>query len=102
MHYIWHGVFAIESMAYGKPVVTSLDETAVRQTEEAFGVKVPIVSATPETSSRGSARSSSRSSERSRLGEAGRAYVEQVHDIDKLADRLIEVYASLGDGFSRQ
>jgi len=22
MHYLWHGVFAIESMAYGKPVVT--------------------------------------------------------------------------------
>jgi len=33
--------------------------------------------------------------ERRRLGEAGRAYVEQVHDIDKLADRLIEVYENL-------
>src|SRR5207248_5880918 len=45
MHYLWHGVFAIESMAYGKPVVTHLDPDAVRQTEEAFGVKVPIVAA---------------------------------------------------------
>jgi hypothetical protein len=25
LHYLWHGVFAIESMAYGKPVVTHLD-----------------------------------------------------------------------------
>ena len=41
MHYLWHGVFAIESMAYGKPVVTHLDAEAVRQTEEAFGLKVP-------------------------------------------------------------
>ena len=29
MHYLWHGVFAIESMAYGKPVVTHLDPEAV-------------------------------------------------------------------------
>ena len=48
MHYLWHGVFAIESMAYGKPVVTHLDPDAVAQTEEAFGVKVPIVSATKD------------------------------------------------------
>src|SRR5262249_13723163 len=45
LHYLWHGVFAIESMAYGKPVVTHLDPDAVRQTEEAFGVKVPIIPA---------------------------------------------------------
>ena len=32
--------------------------------------------------------------ERRRRGEAGRAYVEQVRDIDKLADRLIAVYES--------
>ena len=35
----WHGVFAIEAMALGKPVVTSLDEDAVRQTERAFGIE---------------------------------------------------------------
>jgi len=29
LHYLWHGVFAIESMAYGKPVVTHLDPEAV-------------------------------------------------------------------------
>ena len=95
MHYIWHGVFAIESMAYGKPVVTSLDETAVRQTEAAFGVTVPVVSATPETLVERLRPLVESFDERRRLGEAGRAYVEQVHDIDKLADRLIEVYDSL-------
>ena len=44
----WHGIFSVEGMALGKPVVTSLDEDAVRQTEEAFGVKVPIVRATKD------------------------------------------------------
>ena len=95
MHYIWHGVFAIESMAYGKPVVTSLDPVAVAQTEEAFGTRVPIVSATPETLVERLRPLVESFEERKRLGEAGRAYIEHVHDIDKLADRLIEVYASL-------
>ena len=75
--------------------MTSLDETAVRRTEEAFGVTVPIVSATPETLVERLRPLVESFDERRRLGEAGRAYVEQVHDIDKLADRLIEVYDSL-------
>ena len=96
MHYLWHGVFAIESMAYGKPVVTSLDETAVRQTEEAFGVEpCRSCSRRRRPSSRSSARSSSRSRSAAGWARPGRAYVEHVHDIDKLADRLIEVYETL-------
>ena len=34
----WYGVFAIEAMALGKPVVTYLHDEAVARTEEAFGV----------------------------------------------------------------
>ena len=45
----WYGLFAIEAMALGKPVVTFLHDEAVRRTEEAFGIRVPIVSATEET-----------------------------------------------------
>ena len=45
----WYGLFAIECMALGKPVVTYLHDEAVRRTEEAFGTTVPIVSATAET-----------------------------------------------------
>jgi glycosyltransferase involved in cell wall biosynthesis len=32
---------------------------------------------------------------RKRLGEEGRAYVERVHDLDTVADRFIEIYASI-------
>src|SRR3954451_2433573 len=45
----WYGVFAIEAMALGKPVVTFLREEAARRTQEAFDVEVPLVSATAET-----------------------------------------------------
>jgi len=95
MHYLWHGVFAIESMAYGKPVVTSLDPEAVRQTEEAFGMAVPIVPATPENLVEQLLPLVESFEERRRLGEAGRAYVEHVHDIDKIAGRLIDIYETL-------
>jgi glycosyltransferase involved in cell wall biosynthesis len=95
MHYLWHGVFTIEAMALGKPVVTHLDEEAVRKTEEAFGVAVPIVRATPETLVDALRPLVESFEERRRLGEASRAYVERVHDIDKVADRLIEIYESL-------
>jgi glycosyltransferase involved in cell wall biosynthesis len=37
----WYGLFAIEAMALGKPVVTSLHEDAVARTESAFGVPLP-------------------------------------------------------------
>jgi glycosyltransferase involved in cell wall biosynthesis len=95
MHYLWHGVFTIESMAYGKPVVTHLDPEAVAKTEEAFGVKVPIVRATKDDLVE-QLRSLVESFElRKRLGEEGRAYVERVHDLDKVADRFIELYGSI-------
>jgi glycosyltransferase involved in cell wall biosynthesis len=58
-------------------------------------MEVPIVSATPETLVERLRPLVESFEERKRLGEAGRAYVEHVHDIDKLADRLIEVYAAL-------
>jgi glycosyltransferase involved in cell wall biosynthesis len=32
---------------------------------------------------------------RKRLGEEGRTYVERVHNLDKVADRLIEIYRSI-------
>jgi len=95
MHYLWHGVFAIESMAYGKPVVTHLDADAVRQTEEAFGVKVPIVTATKDDLVEKLRPLVDSFQLRKRLGDEGRAYVERVHNLDNVADRFIELYSSI-------
>jgi glycosyltransferase involved in cell wall biosynthesis len=95
VHYLWHGVFTIESMAYGKPVVTHLDQDAVAQTEQAFDVKVPIVRATKDDLVERLRPLVESFELRKRLGEEGRAYVERVHDLDKVADRFIELYASI-------
>lgn len=91
----WYGVFAIEAMALGKPVVGHLHEEAVRRTEEAFGIEVPIVAATKETLAERLRPLVEDADARRRAGAASRAYVERVHDADAVADRLLEVYARL-------
>src|SRR3954453_131321 len=95
MHYLWHGVFAIESMAYGKPVVTHLDPEAVAQTEESFGLKVPIVAATKDDLVDKLRPLVDSFELRKRLGLEGRAYVERVHNLETVADRFIEIYTSI-------
>jgi hypothetical protein len=91
----WYGVFAIEAMALGKPVVTFLHEEAVRRTEEAFGVEVPIVSANADTLVDVLRPLVASPEERRRIGAASRTYVELVHDVERVADRLLDLYAGL-------
>ena len=91
----WYGVFAIEAMALGKPVVTFLHDEAVRRTEEAFGVEVPIASATKDTLAHVLRPLVESPDERRRAGAASRAYVERVHDADAIAARLVDLYAEV-------
>jgi glycosyltransferase involved in cell wall biosynthesis len=91
----WYGMFAIEAMALGKPVVAFLHEEATRRTEEAFGIEVPIVHATKETLPDVMQRLVSDPDELRRIGAASRAYVERVHDLSVVGDRLVDLYAGL-------
>jgi glycosyltransferase involved in cell wall biosynthesis len=91
----WYGVFAIEAMALGKPVVTFLHDEAVRKTEEAFGVDVPIVNATADTLAGALRPLVESAEERRRVGRVSRAYVEEVHDLERMTDRLLALYAEL-------
>jgi glycosyltransferase involved in cell wall biosynthesis len=91
----WYGLFAIEAMALGKPVVTFLHEEAVARTEDAFGTRVPVVGATADTLVERLRPLVEDAEERRRVGAASRAYVEQVHDADKVADLLLDIYSRL-------
>jgi hypothetical protein len=91
----WYGLFAIECMALGKPVLTYLHGEAVQRTEEAFGVRVPIVNATKETLRTRIAELAAEPERRQQAGAAGRAYVERVHDLERVTDRLLALYARL-------
>jgi hypothetical protein len=88
----WYGVFAIECLALGKPVVTFLHDEAVRRTEEAYGVEVPLRSTTKETLRETLRPLVADGALRRRLGEASRAYAERLHDVDAIAGRLVELY----------
>ena len=89
----WYGLFAIECMALGKPVVTFLHDEAVRRTADAYGVRVPIVNATADSLQERLAELVELGpSGRSALGEESRAYVEQVHDLERVTDNLLELY----------
>jgi glycosyltransferase involved in cell wall biosynthesis len=91
----WYGLFAIEAMALGKPVVSFLHDEAVRRTEESFGVAVPILPATAATLTEVLRPLVDSPEERRRVGAESRAYVEQVHDADRVADRLLAIYSRL-------
>ncbi len=91
----WHGVFALESMALGKPVVAHLDPETVERSAEGFGLRVPIVPATKETLTEALRPLVESTALRCELGAEGRVYVERVHDIDRIADRLLAIYAGL-------
>ncbi len=91
----WYGLFAIECMALGKPVVSFLRDEAVQRTEEALGTSVPIVSATAETLRERLRPLVADAALRRSVGAASRAYVELVHDQERITDRLLDVYARL-------
>jgi glycosyltransferase involved in cell wall biosynthesis len=91
----WYGVFAIEAMALGKPVVTFLHDEAVRRTEQAYDIDLPLVPTTKETLAASLAPLVESAELRREIGQKSRAYVERVHDADRVADQLIEIYRSL-------
>jgi hypothetical protein len=91
----WHGVFGLEAMALGKPVLSFLHEEAVRRSEEGYGVRVPIVNATKETLPDRLAELVADPSRRREIGAESRAYVARVHDVERVADRLLALYARL-------
>jgi glycosyltransferase involved in cell wall biosynthesis len=91
----WYGMLAIEAMALGKPVVTFLHDEAARRTEEAFGLRVPIVRADRERLVDTLRPLAESAAERRRIGAESRAYAEQVHDLERVADRLLALYARL-------
>jgi glycosyltransferase involved in cell wall biosynthesis len=91
----WYGLFAVECMALGKPVVTFLHEEAKRRTERELGVEVPIVSATKDDLRARLEPLVADAAERRRIGAASRAYVEQMHDLERVADRLLALYSRI-------
>jgi glycosyltransferase involved in cell wall biosynthesis len=91
----WHGIFALEAMALGKPVVTHLRPEWVDKAERALGIRLPIAPATKETLVDTLRPLVESAALRREVGAASRAYVERVHDVDRVAQRLVDLYERL-------
>ena len=88
----WYGMFAIESMALAKPVVVYLDEQGAAETEEAFGLELPLVRADEQSVEDVLAGLVGVRPELPELGRRSREYVERVHAHTAVAQRVLEIY----------
>ena len=88
-----------EGMAPERVLVLTFDRAArrslVERSAEGYGVRVPIVPATKETLVDALRPLVEDAALRREVGAASRAYVERVHDADRIASRLLEIYRSL-------
>lgn len=83
------GVFALEAMALGKPVLTALDRDLLAP----FARSSPLVPVTAQTLERELERLVDDAPRRAALGAAGRRFVQEVHDADRVAAAILHVYA---------
>ena len=88
----WYGMFAIESMALAKPVVVHLDADAAAETEEAFGLELPLVRADEASLEDVLAGLVEVREQLPELGRRSREYVERVHAHTAVARRVLEIY----------
>ena len=95
LHAGWYGLFAIECMALGKPVVTFLHDEAVRRPRRRTGFRADRerVGRDSPPSARRARRARARGT--AELGARSRAYVERVHDLERVTDRLLDLYAAV-------
>ena len=82
-------------MALCKPVVTFLRRGRRVARRRSWGGRVPIVRATKDDLRARLEPLVADAAERRRIGAESRAYVEQVHDLDAIADRLLALYSRL-------
>jgi glycosyltransferase involved in cell wall biosynthesis len=85
------GVFALEAMALGKPVICYVEPSLVAK----FSPDLPIVNANPVTVQRVLADLLDDPGLRLEIGARSRAYVEREHALSTLGPRLLDIYAGL-------
>jgi hypothetical protein len=88
----WYGVFALETMALGKPVLGHIRADNADRLEAARGVQPPVVSITAETLGCELERLAVDPERRLSRGRLSRSFVEQVHDIDDAAEQVMAIY----------
>jgi len=86
-----YGIFSIEAMALGKPVICYIREDL----RDKYPMDLPIVSANPDTIYDVLRQLINDANMRFEVGQRGRKYVDKYHSVDKIAKELIGVYKEL-------
>lgn len=86
-----YGMFSVEAMAMGKPVVAFIRDDVRSQ----FPLDLPIVQATPETLADVLQDLINNPQKRHDIGVASRRYVETYHAAELVTNKLVEIYQQL-------
>jgi glycosyltransferase involved in cell wall biosynthesis len=84
----WYGGFAVEAMALGRPVISSVRDEHPR--DNPFGDELPIVRSSPATIVRDLRVLVEDAALRRELGVAGRRFMERHHDPRSVARQVLE------------
>jgi hypothetical protein len=80
-------------MAIGRPTICFIRESYFEHID--YGNKIPIINAQPGTIYDVLKKTINNKHLFPELGKRSREFVESIHDLDKLTDRLIEIYVTL-------
>ncbi|WP_245330804.1 glycosyltransferase [Acetoanaerobium pronyense] len=83
-----YGVFAVEAMAMGKPVICWISDFMKEQYPE----DLPIISANPDTIKNTLEKLLKNRDSLKEIGNDGRKYVEKYHDVNCISKNMIEIY----------
>lgn len=89
----WYGGFAVEAMALGKPTIARVEQRWVERAQ--LNIPIPIIRAGTQTIYQEIKNYVERPEIWGELGRQSRAFVEQVHDPLKIAQRVIKDYQRL-------
>lgn len=95
----WHGIFALEGMAFGKPVITHI-RPDLQNTYEELGCleknELPLVDATPNTIYEVLKDLMDHPQKLEEIGKRARVYVEKHHSIEVIGKYFDEINQSMG------
>ncbi len=91
LHCGTYGLLTIETMAMGKPVITWICD----HMKEKYPADLPVISANPDTVKDKIEYALKNRDMLKDLGDKGRRYVEQYHDMNKVVHQIVDVYQKL-------
>ena len=89
----WYGTVSIEAMALGRPTICFIRESYFEHIN--YGKDIPFINAEPSTIYEVLKKTIDEKHLLPEMGKKSRLFVEKVHDLNVLTDKLIDIYNKL-------